>query len=56
MTYRELMQAIDKMTEEQKDCTVTIEDSAEEECYPAELSIAGSEHFSLDENHPVIYF
>lgn len=56
MTYRELINLLNNMTESQKDCDVTVEDSCEDECFPAELRICGVDHPSLDNNHPVIYF
>ena len=54
--YRQLLGELLTFTDEQLNCDVTVEDSAESECYAAELRICGSEHDSLDENHPVIYF
>lgn len=56
MTYRQLMEEISRMTDEQKDAQVTVEDSFEEECYSAELRICGPEHQTLDDGYPVIYF
>jgi hypothetical protein len=54
-TYRTLAALINLMSDEQKDCDVTVENPFEEECYAAHLRIAGTQHDSLDENHPVIY-
>jgi hypothetical protein len=56
MTYKQLIEELQKLTPEQLECDVTVEDSIDNECYPAELRIVGSEHDSLDEDHPVIYF
>lgn len=54
-TYRELGEAIACMNDEQLDSTITVEDADEDECWAAELRIAGEEHDSLDENHPIIF-
>lgn len=54
MTYRELLKKLACLTENQLDCDVTVEIQVEDECFPAEFSIAGSEHSCLDEDHPVI--
>ena len=54
ITYRTLAALINKMSEEQKDMDVTVENRDEGECFAGELLI--SEDDSLDENHPVIYF
>ena len=55
MTYADLLKKIEKMNSYQLSCHITIEDPYENECYPAELRIAGSTHDSLDEGHPVLY-
>jgi hypothetical protein len=55
MTYRELLAELNKLSDEQLDCTVTSEDSYEEECYPAELRICAENHDSLENGHPVIF-
>ena len=55
ITYRTLAQLIEKMSDEQKDCDVTVEDGIENECYHAELRISAENHDSLDDNHPVIF-
>lgn len=55
MTYKELLEKLNKLTEEQLNCDVTVEIMIENECYPAELRICGKTHDSLDEDHPVIY-
>jgi len=54
-TYRKLLWALQQMNEDQLDATITVEDPCQDECFPAELRIAGTEHDSLDENHPIIY-
>lgn len=56
MTYRDLLIKLQEMTNEQLDSTLTVEDGSANECYRGELRICGTEHDSLDENHPVIYF
>ena len=58
MTYRELVQRLQEMDDEQLDCDVTIEipcDYDDNECYPGCLRIANDNHSSLDDNHPVIF-
>jgi hypothetical protein len=55
MTYRELLEAMIHWSDDQLDSTITVEVAFEDECYPAELRIAGVDHDSLDENHPIIY-
>ena len=55
MTYRELLERLSSLSDEQLNCTVTIEDPYEDECFPAKLRICGEDHSSLDEDHPVIY-
>ena len=56
MTYRELIETLEKLTEEQLDCTVTVEDLYHQECYAGDLAITGNGHDSLDEDHPIITF
>ena len=55
MTYRQLIEQLQKLTEEQLDCTITVEDAYEDECRVAEVRICGDNHDSLDDNHPVIF-
>lgn len=55
MTYRQLLSKMLTFTKEQLDSDVTIEMGIFNECFAANLRICGSEHESLDENHPVIY-
>ena len=55
MTYRQLIEQLQKLTEEQLDCSVTVEDAYETECRAAELRISTDNHDSLDEDHPVIF-
>jgi len=43
------------LTDEQLECTVTVEDAYENECRAAELRISTDNHDSLDEDHPVIF-
>jgi len=57
MTYRELQAEMANWTDEQLDSDVTIEmlcDHGDNECFAAELRIAGEDHPSLDEDHPVL--
>ena len=55
ITYRTLAKLIDQMSEEQKDSDLTIEDCIQQECFAATLRIAGENHDSLEDGHPVIY-
>jgi len=54
MTYRELIEQLEKLTEEQLECTVTVDSLERRECYPALLAITGNDHDSLDEDHPIL--
>ena len=57
MTYQELADAIAKMTDEQKQATVTIEDGSQNECYgKVELVFSTDQHDSLDEDHPILRY
>jgi hypothetical protein len=55
MTYRRLLKALSKLSPQQLDCDVTVELGVEEECFPAEFRIADVEHYTLDDNHPIIF-
>ena len=55
MTYRELIEQLEKLTEEQLECTVTVEDINYEEYCSADFDIV-VESDELDEDHPVITF
>jgi len=60
ITYRTLAALINLMSEEQKDCDLTVEiagdnDDNDNDCYGASLRIAGTNNDCLDEGHPVIY-
>jgi len=55
-TYRVLRELLNKMTDEQLNCDVTIEDGIADECFSGELRITDNEHDHLDGNHPVIFF
>ena len=57
LTYRTLAALIEKMSDDQKDSDLTVEirDDKCSECFHAELRIAGEEHDSLDDGHPVVY-
>lgn len=54
MTYRELLTALSKLTDEQLDCSVTVELEEQDEFYPVELYICGSWQGVLDDGHPVL--
>lgn len=54
MTYRELLDRLSSLSDEQLNCKVTIEDPHQDEFYPAELRICGEDRSILDEGHPVI--
>ena len=53
MTYRELIEQLEKLTEEQLGCTVTVEHLYDQEYYPADFDIV-VESDVLDEDHPII--
>jgi len=55
MTYRELRDALQDLTESQLDCDVTVEAALSDECAPAEFRVCDSDHDILEEDHPVIY-
>jgi len=55
ITYRELIQRLNKLTDEQLDCDVTVDLGTSEECFAAEFRVCGENHWTLDDNHPVIY-
>ena len=56
-TYRQLLEQLSKLNDKQLDMTLTVEDDAEEEFYPAIFDIVGPNGTSvLCENHPVIRF
>lgn len=55
MTYRELLQELEKMTEEQLDMDVTVYSVCDDEYYEGSLSYV-VETDVLDEKHPVITF
>jgi len=55
MKYRELLEELRKLPEEQLDCDVTVEDAYEGECRLAELRFATEQHTLLDVNHPIIF-
>lgn len=55
MTYRELMQAIQKMSEEQKGMDATVYLSALEECLPITgVRETNATESTLDIGHPVL--
>lgn len=58
ISWEVLGKLIDKMSDEQRQTDVTIEiydKWSGEECYSGELVVAGPEHDSLDEGHPMIF-
>ena len=55
ITYRELAELIEKMTDEQKDCDLTIFSCYDDEYHQAELRIERDSDV-LDDNHPIIWF
>ena len=58
LTYRSLAIIINTyMTEEQRDCDVTVEvfDGQNTECFPAGLRVVGPDSDILDDGHPVIF-
>lgn len=55
ITYRQLQIILNSLSDEQLSCDVTVEDSYEQECYPADLRVCDDNHDSLDSGHPVIY-
>jgi hypothetical protein len=54
ITYRQLRDKLNQMSEEQLDMDVTIEIAWDDECFAGELTICGPEHGSLDDFHPTI--
>ena len=56
MTYRELLNQLQQLNDEQLDSDVTVEDGDENECYPATFYICDDFHDSLDNEHPIIRF
>jgi hypothetical protein len=54
-TWEQMATAIALMSPEQKKTNITIELEYQDEFYPAELRICGSEHSVLDDGHPVIF-
>lgn len=58
ITYKTLGELISRMSEEQQQCEVTVELAGEyyNECFSAELQIAGDAHEGgLDDDHPIIF-
>lgn len=55
MTYKELINELAKLSEEQLACKVLVELGPEDEIYPAELKICTSQHDMLTEDYPVIF-
>lgn len=52
-TYRQLKEALNKMTDEQLDCNLSLHD--EDEYYPVEVSVKESEADDvLDRGHPFL--
>lgn len=57
-TYRELGNMIAGMTDEQKDCDVTVYNIENDECWVARDLLYSSENLcgQLDDDHPIIAF
>ena len=55
MTYRELIKELGQLTDEQLECTVTVEDINYGEYYAGDFDIL-VESDVLDEDHPIITF
>ena len=55
VTFGELQELMGSFAPEQLTANLTTEVGWEDECFPCELRIAGSEHGSLDEGHPIFY-
>ncbi|KKL07485.1 hypothetical protein LCGC14_2585530 [marine sediment metagenome] len=56
MKYSELIKELQNLSQDQLQCDLTVQDEAEDETFPASLRIAGKQHPSLDEDHPIISF
>lgn len=54
LTYRELRNRINQMTEEQLDCDVTIVDSGSDEFYTVDVVSCEDTDGVLDHNHPYL--
>ena len=57
-TFRDLLQSLQTLNDEQLACTLTLFDCVIEEYYPlvAKLEITDEDCDVLDENHPVLAF
>lgn len=55
MTYKDLLEQLQTLDDEQLGWPITVELGLSDECIEGELRICGEEHDLLDENHPVIY-
>jgi hypothetical protein len=54
-TYRKLKETLDKMTDEQLDCNLSIHDEISDEYYPVEVEVKESEADDvLDRGHPFL--
>ena len=58
MTYRQLMEKLPGLSDEQLDCDLTVCNARDDECFgECCLSFADEDvATSLDEDHPIIYF
>lgn len=54
VTYRELIERLKGLTEEQLDMDLTIWNREEDECFPSNFLVIN--HESLDDDHPVLYY
>lgn len=55
MTYKDLLEKLQGLSESQLNCNITVELGPEDEFYPAEFRISGDENDVLDPDHPVIF-
>jgi len=55
MTFRELKENLDSLSDEQLDCDLTVYDPNEQEFYGANLDLSTTEESDvLDKNHPYL--
>ena len=53
MTYRDLLNALDKLTDEQLDCDLSVYVPGIDEYYEAQFDFSSEEGDVLDEGHPI---
>lgn len=54
ITYKTLLNLLNRMSDEQLDCDVTIYDDVADEYLPGEMLICGHQHDVLDDGHPYL--